>query len=158
MSAVAAKEQQKMSYLDMTIEAIQALKDRKGASRMAIAQWVQEHHQKEAGSAFNAYLRAAIKRGLESGVLKEGQSAQRFRIGELPKAVKPKKTASKKKSGSSKKKGSSKKTGSSKKKTATKKKAATKKKGSSKKKTSSKKKGGSKKKTASKKKTGSSKK
>merc|ERR1712123_377063 len=129
----AAAKEQKITYLDMTIEAIQALKDRKGASRMAIAQWVQEHHQKEAGSAFNAYLRAAIKRGLESGVLKEGQSAQRFRIGELPKAVKPKKkqtASSKKKSGS-------------------------KKKGSSKKKTSSSKKGGSKKKTASNKKTGS---
>merc|ERR1712123_187436 len=126
----AAAKEQKITYLDMTIEAIQALKDRKGASRMAIAQWVQEHHQKEAGSAFNAYLRSEIKKGLESGVLKEGQSAQRFRIGELPKAVKPKKkqTAS-----------------------STKKKAATKKKGSSKKKTSSSKKGGSKKKTASKK-------
>merc|ERR1719203_872819 len=121
MTAVAT-EQQKTSYLNMTIEAIQALKDRKGASRMAIAQWVQEHHQKEAGAAFNAYLRAAIKRGLESGVLKEGQSAQRFRIGELPKAVKPKKKTSSKKKGSSKKKSASKKKTNSKKKTASKKK------------------------------------
>ena len=149
----AAAKEQKTTYLDMTIEAIQALKDRKGASRSAIAQWVQENHKKEAGSAFNAYLRSAIKRGLESGVLKEGQSVQRFKIGELPK---PKKTASKKKTGS-KKKSSSKKKGSSKKKTATKKKTVTKKKSSSKKKASSKKKSGSKKKTSSKKKTGSKK-
>ena len=77
----AAAKDQKLSYLDMTIQAVQALKDRKGASRTAIAQWVQLNHKKEAGSAFNAYLRSAIKRGLESGVLKEGQSAQRFKIG-----------------------------------------------------------------------------
>merc|ERR1719384_147275 len=86
--AAPAAAQPKTTYLDMVIEAIQALKDRKGASRSAIASWVQEHHQKEAGPAFNAYLRTAIKKGLESGVLKEGQSPQRFRIDQLPKVKK----------------------------------------------------------------------
>merc|ERR1739842_151793 len=98
-----------------------------GASRAAIASWVQEHHKKEAGPAFNAYLRTAIKKGLESGVLKEGQTPQRFRIDQLPK---PKK-ATPKKSSSSKKKTA--------KKTATKKKTGSGKKGSSKKKGSKKK-------------------
>merc|ERR1719293_220375 len=160
-----------VTYLDMAIKAVQALKDRKGASRSAIARWIQINYNKESGSAFNAYLRAAIKKGMESGILKEGQSAQRSKIGVLPKVVKPKKkvaskkkTSSKKKSGS-KKKGSSKKKKSSKKKTAskkkkavTKRKTATKKKASSKKKTASKKQASSKKKTASKEKVGSKKK
>merc|ERR1711972_1134658 len=128
-----------VSYLDMAIKAIQSLKDRKGASRSAIARWIQINYNKEGGSSFNAYLRAAIKKGMESGVMKEGQSAQRFKIGELPKAAKPKKKASsKKKSGSKKKK-------SSKKKTALKKKTVSKKKSGSKKKNSSKKKSGPKK-------------
>merc|ERR1719278_472501 len=121
-----AKEET-VTYLDMVVQSVQALKDRKGASRAAIARWVQINHKKEGGAAFNAYLRSAIKKGLESGILKEGQSAQRFRIGQLPKVVKPKKkVVSKKKSGSSKKKTA--------KKTATKKKSSSKKKGSSSKK------------------------
>merc|ERR1711973_528088 len=132
-------------------KAIQSLKDRKGASRSAIARWIQINYNKEGGASFNAYLRAAIKKGMESGVLKEGQSAQRFKIGVLPKVEKPKKkTASKKKSGSKKK-------NSSKKKTASKKKTTSKKKGSSKKKSSSKKKAVTKKKVVSKKKSSSKK-
>merc|ERR1719410_495728 len=114
----------------MVTEAVQALKDRKGASRAAIARWVQINHNKEGGSTFNSYLRTAIKKGLESGVLKEGQSSQRFKIGVMPKVVKPKKkVASKKKAGSKKKGSSKKKAGSKKKKVASKKKAGSKKKG-----------------------------
>merc|ERR1711920_881184 len=97
-------------------EAVQALKDRKGASRAAIARWVQINHSKEGGSTFNSYLRNAIKKGLEAGILKQGQSAQRFKIGTLPKVVKPtKKVASKKKTSSKKKAGSKKKVSSKKK-------------------------------------------
>merc|ERR1719365_543558 len=108
---MSSAKEDKQTYLDMTIAAIQALKDRKGASRAAIAGWVQMNFEKEGGSAFNSYLRTAIKKGLESGVLKEGASAQRFKIGELPKVVKPKKkkVASKKKTSSKKKSGSKKK-------------------------------------------------
>merc|ERR1712121_518309 len=98
----------KASYLEMTIAAVQALRARKGASRAAIARWIEINFEKEGGSAFNSYLRTAIKKGLESGVLREGETAQIFKIGELPKAVKPKKkTASKKKGGSKAKKTSS---------------------------------------------------
>merc|ERR550525_1702667 len=146
----------KPTYLAMVTEAVQALKDRKGASRAAIARWVQINHSKEGGSTFNSYLRNAIKKGLESGVLKQGQSAQRFKIGVLPKVVKPKKKVASKKKTSIKKKGGSKKKkavakkSSSKKKTASKKKSA--KKGSAKKKVATKKKTATKKKSSSKKK------
>merc|ERR1712228_522232 len=137
-------------------KAIVAIKDRRGCSRSAIARWIQINCEKSSGSTFNAALRSAIKKGLESGLFKEGNSKQRFRIGVLPKAPK-KKVASKKKKTNSKKKGSKKK--SSKKKAGSKKKAVTKKKSSSKKKKAgSKKKSASKKKSSSKKKTGSKKK
>ena len=135
----------KKTYLEMVIEAIPIIKDRKGASRMAIANWIQENCDKVAGSTFNAHLRSALKKGIESGILKEGNTPQRFRIGVLPKAPKPKKkkVSSKKKRVSKKKK---------KKKTASKKKSSSKKKRTPKRKTvSKKKKAGSRKKGSSKK-------
>ena len=87
------------TYLEMVTEAIPLIRDRKGASRAAIAAWIQANCSKEAGAMFNARLRTALNKGLEQGVLKEGNTAQRFRIGVLPKAAKPKKkkVASKKK-------------------------------------------------------------
>merc|ERR1712024_115100 len=115
--------------------AIPAIKDRKGASRAAIAKWIQTNCGKEGGGQFNASLRKALTKGIESGILKQGNTDQRYRIGELPK---PKKKKSPKKKTSSKKKKPSKKKTSSKKKTASKKKTSSKKKTGSKKKTSSK--------------------
>ena len=91
-----------ISYLDMAIRAIQALKNRKGASRSEIARWIQINYNKEGGSSFNAHLRTALKKGIESGMLKEGHSAQRFKIGVFPKVVKPKKVSSNKKNASKK--------------------------------------------------------
>merc|ERR1712121_528782 len=120
-STVSTTTEDKASYLEMTMAAVQALRARKGASRAAIARWIQINFEKEGGSAFNSYLRTAIKKGLESGVLREGETAQRFKIGELPKAVKKKKKTSSKKKSGSKKKTASKKKSSSKKKTASKK-------------------------------------
>ena len=123
------------TYLEMVTEAIPIIRDRKGASRQAIAAWIQTNFSKEAGAMFNARLRTALNKGIEKGVLKEGNTPQRFRIGVLPKPDKPKKkkVASKKKTTSKKKKASSKKKSASKKR-----KPASKKK--SKKKSSSKKK------------------
>jgi hypothetical protein len=113
------------TYLEMVCEAIPIIRDRKGASRAAIAKWIQDNCSKEAGAMFNARLRTALNKGIENGVLKEGNSAQRYRIGVLPKLTKPKKkkVASKKKTASKKKK-----TASKKKKPASKKKSASKKK------------------------------
>merc|ERR1711971_761668 len=116
---------------EMIVKAIVAIKDRRGCSRSAIARWIQINLGKESGSTFNAALRSALKKGIESGLFKEGNSKQRFRIGVLPKAPKPKKkTNSKKKKPASKKKSSKKKSASkkksSKKKAGSKKKVATK--------------------------------
>ena len=122
------------TYLEMVCEAIPLIRDRKGASRAAIASWIQNNCSKEAGAMFNARLRTALNKGIESGVLKEGNTTQRYRIGVLPKPTKPKKkkVASKKKTTSKKKKA----TGSKKKKASSKKKksASKKKKPASKKK------------------------
>merc|ERR1711971_1510511 len=130
MSAKAKVAEKKATYQEMIVKAIVAIKDRRGCSRSAIARWIQINLGKESGSTFNAALRSALKKGIESGLFKEGNSKQRFRIGVLPKAPKPKKkTNSKKKN--SKKKSSKKK--SSKKKVASKKKKSSKKSGSKKK-------------------------
>ena len=67
-SVAAAAKEEKLTYLDMVIQAIKAVKDRKGASRAAIANWIQDTHNKEGGGLFNSYLRTAIKKGIESGV------------------------------------------------------------------------------------------
>ena len=144
------------TYLEMVTEAIPIIRDRKGASRQAIAAWIQTNFSKEAGAMFNARLRTALNKGIEKGVLKEGNTPQRFRIGVLPKPDKPKKkkvASKKKKPASKKKKASSKKkkpaskkkksaSGSKKKKPASKKKkpASKKRKPAAKKKSSSKKK------------------
>ena len=99
------------TYLEMVTEAIPIIRDRKGASRQAIAAWIQSNFSKEAGAMFNARLRTALNKGIEKGVLKEGNTPQRYRIGVLPKPDKPKKkkVASKKKKPASRKKTSSKK-------------------------------------------------
>merc|ERR1712154_243513 len=59
-------------------KAIVAIKDRRGCSRSAIARWIQINLGKESGSTFNAALRSALKKGIESGLFKEGNSKQRF--------------------------------------------------------------------------------
>merc|ERR1712154_250502 len=90
---------------EMVTEAIPIIRDRKGASRAAIAAWIQKNCSKEAGAMFNARLRTALNKGIENGVLKEGNTQQRYRVGLLPKPTKPKKkVASKKKKPVSKKK------------------------------------------------------
>merc|ERR1711997_419887 len=95
MSAKAKVAEKKATYQEMIVKAIVAIKDRRGCSRSAIARWIQINLGKESGSTFNAALRSALKKGIESGLFKVGNSKQRFRIGVLPKAPK-KKVASKK--------------------------------------------------------------
>merc|ERR1712045_1110963 len=82
----------------------------KGASRAAIANYLCNNNGKTAGGRFNASLRNAIKKGLESGALRQGDTAQRFKLGENAKSVtnppkaKKKKVVKKKKVSKKKKK------------------------------------------------------
>merc|ERR1712204_151550 len=80
-----AAEPKKETYSELIVKAILAIKDRRGCSRPAIARWIQINCQKEGGSQFNAYLRNALKKGMESGLFKEGKTSARFKIGTLPK-------------------------------------------------------------------------
>merc|ERR1712154_694879 len=113
------------SFLDMVQQAIPAIKDRKGASRAAIANWIQKNYNKEAGGRFNSNLRTALQKGVDSGMLEKGPTGQRYKM--IKKAPAPKKKSTPKKKTGSKKKASKKKKGS-KKKTSSKKKTQKKKK------------------------------
>merc|ERR1712190_463207 len=88
------------SFLDMVQQAIPAIKDRKGASRAAIANWIQKNYNKEAGGRFNSNLRTALQKGVESGMLEKGPTGQRNKI---IKSAPKKKSTPKKKTGSKKK-------------------------------------------------------
>ena len=135
------------SMLALVMKALSAIRSsKKGVSRQAIANWILENSKKNAGAAFNGWLRRALATGLEKNLLKRGETTQRYKLGDAAKSfgkVAKKKKVVKKKVVSKKKK----KTTTKKKKTTTKKKS---------KKTASKKK--STKKTTPKRKTSSKKK
>merc|ERR1712193_282891 len=95
--------------------------------RAAIANYLCNNNGKTAGGRFNASLRNAIKKGLESGALRQGDTAQRFKLGENAKSVTNPPKAKKKKV-VKKKKVSKKRTKKKSKKKTTKKKKVTKKK------------------------------
>ena len=161
-SAKKSKQQNKRtpSTIFMICKAIEAIKSgRKGCSRQAIASYILENYDKESGGRFNATLRNALKKGLESGILKQGETLQRFKLGPAAKSItnppKPKKKAKAKANAKKKVAKKDKKVGSKKKKSTTNKKKAT---TSKKKKSTTAKKNGSRKKTATKKKSAGSKK
>merc|ERR1712154_504489 len=86
MSGKAKKAAPKMIFL--ICKAIGATKSgNKGASRAAIANYLCNNNGKTAGGVFNANLRMALKKGIEAGVLRQGDSAQRFKLGEKAKTV-----------------------------------------------------------------------
>merc|ERR1712223_1261277 len=77
-----------MSTILLICRAIKAIAQwQKGASRQAIAAYLVANNGKTANAAFNANLRRALKAGLESGVLAQGASAQRFKYGAGAKAL-----------------------------------------------------------------------
>ena len=134
----------KESTIYMVCKAVGAIRKggNKGVSRAAIANHLVENFGKSAGAHFNATLRSALAKGIAAGVLKQGENAQRFKLGANAKAVtnppkaKKKKVVKKKKKTTKRKK---KKVTARKKKTVSKKKK-TKKTVSKKKKSASKKK------------------
>ena len=89
-----------MPYIDFVLEAISHVHHTHGASRTAIANWICTNKGKEHGPHFNAALRRALKSGLANGQLKQGTTAQRFKLVKKTKAkkvAKAKKKVSKKK-------------------------------------------------------------
>ena len=99
-----------MSTILLICQAIKSVGQYKGgASRPAIANHIIANNKnKNAGGAFNANLRRALKKGIESGVLCQGATAQRFKFGAGAKALlappKKKKVTKKKKKKVTKKK------------------------------------------------------
>eukprot|EP01084_Bolivina_argentea_P309838 535979_1 len=108
------------SFIYLICAAIKAIKGgRKGVSRVAIANFLISNNNKTPGGQFNANLLRALKKGIASGILKYGESQQRFKLDENAKSIinppkpKPKKKKTPKKSTknkSTKKKGTKKKT------------------------------------------------
>ncbi|XP_077998692.1 sperm-specific H1/protamine-like protein type 1 [Glandiceps talaboti] len=87
--------------LDMVVEAIKALKDKKGSSVQAIKGYILSHYPTVSPSHLTSSLRRALKAGTESGKLVRpaGSTATgvtgRLRVGKLPE--KPKKKPATKK-------------------------------------------------------------
>ena len=86
-----------MPYIDFVLEAISHVHHTHGASRTAIANWICTNKGKDHGPHFNAALRSALKSGLANGQLKQGTTAQRFKLGKPVKKTKTAKKAAKKK-------------------------------------------------------------
>lgn len=71
-------------YVEMTVAAINALKERNGSSRQAILKYIMSHYSVgKDPKVVNTHLKMALKRGVASGVLKhaKGQGASgSFRV------------------------------------------------------------------------------
>merc|ERR1712215_659312 len=80
--AVKKAETKKMTYLEMVIDVIAAMKDRTGSSRKAIVKRIVETHKIEEAKV--VHIRKAIATGLEKGLLKQarptGKGAGSFRL------------------------------------------------------------------------------
>merc|ERR1712055_916820 len=91
--AVKKAKIKKMTYLEMVIDAIAAMKDRMGSSRKAIVTRIIETHKIEEAKV--VHIRKAIATGLEKGLLKQarptGKGAGSFRVVKIekPKVKKP---------------------------------------------------------------------
>jgi len=132
MSAKSAKNNavpKQPSFIFMILKAIGGTKaGRKGSSRAAIANFIIENFNKTEGERFNYALRTAIKKGLLSGALRQGETNQRFKLGEKAKSItNPSKPKPKQKKKVASKKKVSKKKSTKKKKVAKKKKVSKKK-------------------------------
>ena len=87
-----------MTVLETVVKAILQLKDSKGSSRQAIKKTYAEITGKKVEDVANHLLRAAIKKGLDSGVLVKGKTDSLFKVDKtkLPKPKPAKKKVAKK--------------------------------------------------------------
>ena len=84
-------------YSEMIVAAVGALKDRKGTSKQAIVKYIAANYK--VGDSANTHVKAALKRMVTSGALKQVKGAGAsgsFKLAEKPKVVKKKKPAAKK--------------------------------------------------------------
>ena len=94
--AAAKKPADHPKYSEMIIAAVTALKDRKGTSKQAIVKYIAANYK--VGDNVNTHVKAALKRMVASGALKQvkGSGASgSFKLAEKPKAVKKKPAAKK---------------------------------------------------------------
>lgn len=69
------------AYKFMIFEAITSQRTAgKGSTRAVIAKYIQTTYKLEAGSAFDSALRRALAAGMKSGVLTQGETAQRYKL------------------------------------------------------------------------------
>ena len=81
-----------MTYLDMAIVAIKALKDRTGSSASAIKKYIEANNKSVKFQQHN--LRAALKKGVESGMLTPVKAS--YKLSDKAKKPPKKKAAPKK--------------------------------------------------------------
>lgn len=77
-------------YMDMVVEAIATLKERKGSSRQAIVKYIEANFNVPKEKC-NTHIKMALRRGVENGKLKQTKgvgAAGSFRVAEKPKAAK----------------------------------------------------------------------
>lgn len=87
-------------FLEMVKAAVAALKERTGSSKIAIVKYIKANNKVGESSNFNTLVKAALKKGVTSGALKQvkgtGASGS-FKLAEKAKVVKAKKPAAAKK-------------------------------------------------------------
>jgi len=71
----------------LILQAIGNIHHPHGTSRAAIANWIIQNCNKERGAMFNAHLRKALSSALEKGILKQGSTQSRYKLGEKSKQL-----------------------------------------------------------------------
>ena len=74
----------RLTYKDMALEAVAASKDRRGATRQEIKQYIADKYEKKNGPL----VTKALKTLSEDGVLEPGSTSSRFRVNVALKALK----------------------------------------------------------------------
>lgn len=75
----------KATYLEMIQAAIRALADPRGSSRVKIFKWIQSNNELIDNKLMSFRGNMAMKKGLETGLLKNGKSSGMFKIGDKQK-------------------------------------------------------------------------
>lgn len=90
-------------YVDMVVHAVKELDEKKGASVIAIKQWILQTYPEVDQNRLKGLLRMAVKRGVDSGQIVRPKKSEgmglltgRYKLGKLPKPPAKKKVVKKK--------------------------------------------------------------